>query len=113
MEKGRPREWWIHKGRSCFADEMALDQDELFYEVKHKPDGFYDLISPKDTIEGGIHVREVLILTDDEKRRVEEAKQIMTMYKDSEESKFIDVGNVYFAATTFQDLLERAGVINE
>lgn len=51
------REWWIFKGTSCFCDELTLD-DDCENLVKHKPDDFYDLVSPADTIEGGIHVIE-------------------------------------------------------
>lgn len=49
--------WYIFKGTSCFADELQFDIDSE-YEVKTSPDGFYDLVSPNDTIEGGIKVIE-------------------------------------------------------
>ena len=47
--------YWIHKGDSNFCSELVLDED---YEtmVKQKPDGFYDIISEADTIEGGTKV---------------------------------------------------------
>ena len=51
------REYWIHKGDSCFANELVYSFD-LKKDVKHTPDAFYDLISPKDTIEKATHVIE-------------------------------------------------------
>lgn len=52
----KAREFWIFKGRSGFADEMALNDD--CNEVRNQPEGFYDLVSESDSIEGGIHVIE-------------------------------------------------------
>lgn len=47
--------WWIHKGDSNFCSKLVLGDD---YEsmVKQKPDGFYDIVSTADTIEGGVKV---------------------------------------------------------
>lgn len=55
-ESKKPREFWIYKGESNFCNELVMDNDFAF--VKCKPDGFYDLISTKDTIENGLHVIE-------------------------------------------------------
>ena len=51
------KEYWIHKGDSEFADEMNFCC-ESEQEIKKEPDGFYDLVSPNDTINGGVHVIE-------------------------------------------------------
>lgn len=93
MEKGKAREWTLAQS-SSFDDEMVIKSGPLILHTEPE-----------------VSVREVIELTDEEKRRVEEARRIMAIYKDSEESQFVDVGNVFFAATTFQELLERAGVI--
>ena len=58
-EKKVPREFWIFKGSSDFCRELSWDS-ELEKEIKCRPYGFYDLVSTENTIEGGIHVREVL-----------------------------------------------------
>lgn len=48
------REWWIFKGSSCFGDKFNYEDDGTV--VKNHGDGFYDLISPQDTIANSIHV---------------------------------------------------------
>jgi hypothetical protein len=55
----KPRDFWIFKGTSRFADKLILN-DDMTEMVKNKPEGFYDLVSKSDSIEGGTHVREVL-----------------------------------------------------
>jgi hypothetical protein len=54
----KPKEFWIFKGTSNFCQELVYDiyKDQ---DVKARPDGFYDIVSTADTVEGGIHVREV------------------------------------------------------
>lgn len=54
------RRWWISKGSSNFCNELieSVADDNSESLAKHKPDDFYDLVSTKDTIEGGIHVIE-------------------------------------------------------
>lgn len=55
------REFWVFKGSSNFCQTLELDPHNLDGpEVKSIPDGFYDIVSTADTVEGGIHVREVL-----------------------------------------------------
>ena len=49
--------WYIFKGTSCHGDELQFDLD-FDDNVKTRPCGFYDLVSPNDTIEGGIKVIE-------------------------------------------------------
>lgn len=56
------REWWIFKGDSNFCSE--LDMNENFVECKSTPDGFYDVVCEKDTVEGGIHVISYAALTE-------------------------------------------------
>jgi hypothetical protein len=58
-EARKSREFWIHKGSSDFCSELEYDH-ELDTYVKARPDGFYDIVSLKDTVDGGIHVREIL-----------------------------------------------------
>lgn len=53
----RARQFWVHKGTSNFCNELDYDiEAEKF--VKCRPDEFYDIVSTKDTIQGGIHVIE-------------------------------------------------------
>lgn len=54
----KPREFWIFKGDSNFCQELEYDID-ADKDVKAEPDGFYDIVSTKDTVEGGIHVIEL------------------------------------------------------
>ena len=56
----KAREWWIFKGTSNFCQELELVGPNYDTYGKAEPEGFYDIISTKDTVEGGIHVREVL-----------------------------------------------------
>lgn len=52
-----PQEFWIYKGSSGFCSELIMDEEcETF--VRQKPDGFYDIVSDRDTIEGGVKVIE-------------------------------------------------------
>jgi len=53
----RVREWWIHKGSSDFCADLQWEWETDTYK-KHQPDGFYDLVLEKDTVEGAIHVIE-------------------------------------------------------
>jgi len=57
MSEQKPREFWIFKGTSNHCSELNwdFDTDKM---VKCRPDEFYDIVSTKDTIEGGIHVIE-------------------------------------------------------
>lgn len=49
------KHFWIYKGTSNHCNELQLADDcETF--IKNRPEGFYDIVSLKDTIEGGIHV---------------------------------------------------------
>lgn len=49
--------WYIFKGTSCHGDRLEYDC-ETDQDVKTRPCGFYDLVSPEDTICGGIKVIE-------------------------------------------------------
>ena len=53
----RPKEFWIYKGTSNFYDELTLD-DACENYIRNNPEGFYDIVSEKDTIYGAIHVIE-------------------------------------------------------
>ena len=61
------KRYWIYKGTSNFCQELIMDDD---YEtmVKQKPDGFYDIVSTKDTVEGGV---EVVLASDYEKLKAQ------------------------------------------
>lgn len=54
----KPREFWVFKGDSNFCQELEYDYESDSMR-KAKSCGFYDIVSTKDTVEGGIHVREV------------------------------------------------------
>lgn len=49
--------FWISKGTSGFCEELQYDF-ETDSMVKSRPDGFYDIVSTKDTVEGGLKVIE-------------------------------------------------------
>ncbi len=59
MSKQAAKEFWIFKGTSNFCSTLILDEN-CETESKAKPEGFYDVVALADTVEGGIHVREVL-----------------------------------------------------
>lgn len=49
--------FFIYKGTSNFCQELVMDSDyETF--VRQNPEGFYDIVSTKDTIQNGIKVIE-------------------------------------------------------
>ena len=50
--------YWISKGDNCFVDNLTtkISVDGKLIPAKHNQDGLYDLISPNDTIVGGIEV---------------------------------------------------------
>lgn len=50
------KKWWIFKGTSNFCGELAMSDD--FKMERQRPDGFYDVVSNSDTIDGGICVVE-------------------------------------------------------
>lgn len=54
----KAKEFWIFKGSSNFCNELQWDDKFTSQTLKCKPEGFYDLVSTKDSIEGGIHVIE-------------------------------------------------------
>jgi hypothetical protein len=47
--------YYIYKGTSNFCSQLEL-ADDLETMIKARPDGFYDIVQTKDTIEGGIAV---------------------------------------------------------
>lgn len=76
------KRYWIYKGTSNFCQELILD-DNFENMVKQRPDGFYDIISTEDTIEGGI---EVVLASDYEKLKaqLEKAEDVIDFYSDSD-----------------------------
>lgn len=67
---GEVKRYWIYKGTSNFCEELILD-DNCENMVKQKPDGFYDIVSTADTIEGGV---EVVLASDYEKLKAQLGK---------------------------------------
>lgn len=67
------KEFWVFKGTSNFCQEMDMDTATGGY-VKARPDGFYDVVSSRDTIEGGIHVVEVFPGEDLDEIKVQSAR---------------------------------------
>lgn len=47
----KPKIWYVFKGSSNFCSELILS-DDCETMVKCKPEGFYDIVSEKDTVEG-------------------------------------------------------------
>lgn len=70
------RRYWIYKGTSNFCEELIPD-DNCENMVKQKPDGFYDIVSTADTIEGGV---EVVLASDYEnlKAQLERAEELLS-----------------------------------
>lgn len=52
----KPKEFWIFKGTSNFCSELEMNEEFAF--VKAKPEGFYDIVALRDTVDGGIHTIE-------------------------------------------------------
>jgi len=90
-KKTEAREFWVYKGRSNFCQELIMDSD---YEtmVKQKPEGFYDVVSTKDTVEGGIHVIEYSAYQKlrEENEALKTALEVYAMTKET----FPEYGNV-------------------
>lgn len=87
-ESKKPREFWIYKGESNFCHELVMDDDFAF--VKCKPDGFYDIISEKDTIENGVHVIEFSAYEQLQKQN-QELINTLKFYADKENYEDSDV----------------------
>lgn len=58
MSEIKPSQFWIYKGTSNHCSQLEYDYETDAYE-KSTPDGFYDYVCTKDTVQGGIHVLEV------------------------------------------------------
>jgi len=54
-EEKEIKTWWIFKGTSNFCSELELD-DKWENTIRKRPEGFYDVVSDADTVEGGIAV---------------------------------------------------------
>ena len=61
------KRYWIYKGTSNFCQNLTLD-DDCETMVRQKPDGFYDIVSTNDTVEGGV---EVVLASDYEKLKAQ------------------------------------------
>lgn len=51
------KEFWVFKGTSNFCSELDYDYENE-KDVKCRPDGFYDIVADRDTVESGVHVIE-------------------------------------------------------
>ena len=74
------KRYWIYKGTSNFCQNLTLD-DDCETMVRQKPDGFYDIVSTNDTVEGGV---EVVLASDYEKLKaqLERAEKVLDFYSD-------------------------------
>lgn len=68
--------YWIYKGTSNFCQVLIMN-DDYTDMVKQKPDGFYDIVSTNDTVEGGV---EVVLASEYEKLKaqLERAESFLT-----------------------------------
>lgn len=79
------KEYFIFKGSSNFYNELTIDDETLEYR-KNKPEGFYDIVSEADTVEGAIRVIEYsayeLLQKENEqlKAKLEKAKEALRFY---------------------------------
>ena len=82
MSNSEVKRYWIYKGTSNFCHELILGDD---YEtmVKQRPDGFHDIVSETDTVEGAI---EVVAASDYEKLKaqLEKCEAALKEYADPE-----------------------------
>lgn len=74
------KKYWIYKGTSNFCQVLIMN-DDYTDMVKQKPDGFYDIVSTNDTVEGGV---EVVLASDYEKlkaqlERAEDCIELMSI----------------------------------
>ena len=72
------KRYWIYRGTSNFCQELIMGDD---YETmqRQKPDGFYDIVSTSDTVEGGIEV--VLAIEYEKlKAQLEKAEAVINFY---------------------------------
>ena len=63
----KPKIWYVFKGSSNFCSELVLGND-CETMIKDKPEGFYDIVSENDTIEGAIPMVELSAYQDLEER---------------------------------------------
>lgn len=74
------KRYWIYKGTSNFCQVLIMN-DDYTDMVKQKPDGFYDIVSTNDTVEGGV---EVVLASEYEKLKaqLERAEKVLDFYSD-------------------------------
>lgn len=74
--------YWIYKGTSNLCQVLIMN-DDYTDMVKQKPDGFYDIVSTNDTVEGGV---EVVLASEYEKLKaqLEKAESVIDFYSDSD-----------------------------
>ena len=74
------KRYWIYKGTSNFCQVLTMN-DDYTDMVKQKPDGFYDIVSTNDTVEGGV---EVVLASEYEKLKaqLERAEKVLDFYSD-------------------------------
>ena len=76
------KRYWIYKGTSNFCQVLTMN-DDYTDMVKQKPDGFYDIVSTNDTVEGGV---EVVLASEYEKLKaqLEKCEAVIDFYSDSD-----------------------------
>ena len=74
------KRYWIYKGTSNFCQVLTMN-DDYTDMVKQKPDGFYDIVSTNDTVEGGV---EVVLASEYEKLKaqLERVEKVLDFYSD-------------------------------
>lgn len=89
--------YYVYKGTSNFCNKLVMNDD--FNIVKAKPDGFYDIVSTKDTIEGGIGMIELeptMRLMDELVKTLEQFEPESFVYDEGDEN--IRLGNEVLAS---------------
>lgn len=76
------KRYWIYKGTSNFCQVLTMN-DDYTDMVKQKPDGFYDIVSTADTVEGGVAV---VLASEYEKLKaqLEKCEEALKEYADPE-----------------------------
>lgn len=87
------KRYWIYKGTSNFCQVLTMN-DDYTDMVKQKPDGFYDIVSTNDTVEGGV---EVVLASEYEKLKaqLEKAEAIVKAYADAVKDQTVNVSIPY------------------
>lgn len=97
MSEIKPSQFWIYKGTSNHCSQLEHDYETDTYE-KSTPDGFYDYVCTKDTVQGGIHVLEaepVLQMMKEMADYLREAQAKDRYMHNREDSRYDEILNSY------------------